>query len=203
MDTESNLSTEKFDIEFSHDPLFRKATAKFDERGAKGLTQNVSKLSNKGLEILFYTGNSDTNKKNEETKEESKTAPLSQIGSCILSAANEFLKNVSFEELAAKKINEGMIDYKHTKLKIAYPSLDLTLFSAVNTCFTQSSIREEIEPMAIEPIAAEDDQWLSKLNNEKEDEEFSLLGALGTQDSIQAYDVTSNNDLDYIDYRRL
>ena len=101
------------------------------------------------------------------------------------------------------RTDEGMIDYKHTKLKIAYPSLDLTLFSAVNTCFTQSSIREEIEPMAIEPIAAEDDQWLSKLNNEKEDEEFSLLGALGTQDSIQAYDVTSNNDLDYIDYRRL
>lgn len=161
-------------MEFSHDPLFRKATAKFDERGAKGLTQNVSKLSNKGLEILFYTGALESEAG--ESKAVLNPPSISSV-SCF--------RQTTFEDLAQRKLNDSMVNYKHTRLNIPYPSSDLSLSPVT---FTQSSAREEAEPTTVE--VGEDDEWLAKLNSEKVDEEFSLLGAQGTQDSIQAYDVT-------------
>lgn len=36
----NNINTDKFDLEFEVDPLFKKTTARFDESNAKGLLLN-------------------------------------------------------------------------------------------------------------------------------------------------------------------
>jgi len=214
-------------MEFSCDPLFRKATAKFDERGAKGLTQNVSKLSHKGLEIMFYTGNAENEQeKISESQQQNSQNSLanvisSQYKSQILSTATESLKNFNFEDISSKKINENILEYKHKNLGIPYPVLELTPFAIAQASFTQSLARLNISeikpgtetqppvldsvPMETNPI--EDDHWLSKLNTDKTDEELSLMGFTGTQETGQTFDDVFFNFLykilDSIDCRRM
>lgn len=44
----NNINTDKFDLEFEVDPLFKKTTARFDENNAKGLL-----LNNIFVDIIF------------------------------------------------------------------------------------------------------------------------------------------------------
>ncbi|PVU92220.1 hypothetical protein BB559_003804 [Furculomyces boomerangus] len=53
----TSITLKKFDLELSVDPLFKKASADFDEGGASGLLLNNLDIDNKG-KILFDSGNS-------------------------------------------------------------------------------------------------------------------------------------------------
>ncbi len=55
LEREACISRQTFsDLKFEFDPLFQKTTAKFDERGAQGLLQNISHTSGDQLEVIFY-----------------------------------------------------------------------------------------------------------------------------------------------------
>ena len=194
LDTEANITRDNFDLEFSCDPLFRKATAKFDESSAKGLTQNVSKLSNKGLEVMFYTGNA-----NSEVGGVVKEAPRNPLENVVrkqyenklVSFATEALKGATFEEFSGKKINDSLVKYKHEKLNFPYPALDLTPFSVAQSSFTQSTKKTdapESKLMRPEIVGPEDNQHLARINNEKTGGELLALDFAGTQEAVQTFD---------------
>lgn len=170
MEAESTLQVSRLDLELTHDPLFRKATAKFDERGAKGLAQNVSKLANSSLEVMFYTG----------ACESVRTSSVASVykDSRALALAREVLGRHAFEEFSSKKINDYIIDYKHEKLKMEYPLLDLTPFAVAQNAFSQVPTKGEAMVDSVN-----EEEWIAKLNNERLDDELSLFGTTGTQET--------------------
>lgn len=79
----SSLSLEKFNLEFSVDPLFKKTSADFDEGGARGLLLNHLSVDVEGR-IIFDASDArdegddddDDDDDDEEEKEEEEDEPL-------------------------------------------------------------------------------------------------------------------------------
>lgn len=74
----SSLSLEKFNLEFSVDPLFKKTSADFDEGGARGLLLNHLSIDAEG-KIIFDAGDArdegddDEDEDEEEEEDEPRT----------------------------------------------------------------------------------------------------------------------------------
>ncbi|KAH7077435.1 condensin complex subunit 2/barren [Paraphoma chrysanthemicola] len=72
----SQLQNKKMELEFSVDPLFKKASADFDEGGAKGLLLNHLAIDSKGR--IVFDSSDDAN---DATAEESRATPAPQDAS--------------------------------------------------------------------------------------------------------------------------
>lgn len=75
----SSLSLEKFNLEFSVDPLFKKTSADFDEGGARGLLLNHLSIDAEG-KIIFDAGDArdegdDDDDEDEEEEEDEPHTP--------------------------------------------------------------------------------------------------------------------------------
>ena len=136
---------------------------------------------------MFYTGNTFDNNIGEEKK-----IPDSSIQ---LDTFISSLSSFDIDTFTCRKINDAIINCKYEKLGIPFPSLELTPFSVEQVNYTQNNEPGPISEPMVDQNGFEDDQWLSKLNNDKIDEEFSMLGTIGTQETTQTFDNVRN----YID----
>jgi hypothetical protein len=102
------------------------------------------------------------------------------------------MKGFTFEMLSSHKINDMLVEFKHAKLGLQYPPLEQTPFSVAQNAYTQSinrgniSANDNVQSVPNTPL--EDDEWLSKGNYEKTDEELSLMGITVTQETVQSYE---------------
>lgn len=165
--------------------------------------QNVSHITNKGLEILFYAGNSsEANPLPDIPPQETKVEDSYEKS--ILEMVDRSLKSLSLGDLSAYKCNDNLLEYKHDKLEMPYPNPDLTLLSVAQTTYTQSVLRKEITggdtqvPSLVNTQVEDDDGWLSKGNFEKTEEELSMIGLTATQETVQ-----SCEDVIFINYYKI
>lgn len=87
----------KFELEFSVDPLFKKASADFDEGGAKGLLLNHLAIDSQGRIVFDSSDDAGdasgegqaTRRKNDKIEEEEETEPDSMADSTIKEAEDE------------------------------------------------------------------------------------------------------------------
>ncbi len=188
------MTTDKYDLEFACDPLFRKATAKFDERGAKGLTQNVSRVSHRGLEVVFYSGSDTAANEAPSKKSENPLDAVVEAQHCqqIVGLSQSCLRQLVFEDLCSRKVDDELVDFKHDRLEVPFPTLDLTPFAVSQTSFTQPKSQPELAVSGNpQPAGEDEDAWLSKINNDKTDEELSAFGSTGGADNTQTFDDVS------------
>jgi len=146
---------------------------------------------------MFYTGaaaEEPKKKRSSELENPLENVLQNQYHRQIIQAAQETLRGFAFEELSARKINDYMVDFKHERLGVPYPTLDLTPFAVSQASFAQSVLRKGVESELMDEskllnTQPEDDElWLSKINNDKTDEELSMFGFSGTQETQQTFD---------------
>ncbi|KAK2855553.1 hypothetical protein FQN49_005079 [Arthroderma sp. PD_2] len=102
----ASLQLKKFELEFSVDPLFKKASADFDEGGAKGLLLNHLSIDGQGR-IVFdssddantATADSEAQKNNEDGQEDGSKSPSPRPGT---SDSNDDYLDVDITGLAER-----------------------------------------------------------------------------------------------------
>ncbi|KAA8906399.1 condensin complex subunit 2/barren [Sphaerosporella brunnea] len=97
----SQIQIKKLELEFSVDPLFKKASADFDEGGAKGLLLNHLSIDSNGR-IVFDSSDDKDEKNDEEDDEEENPQQEQEVPDEPAEIINKlsFLKNKFFPDLS-------------------------------------------------------------------------------------------------------
>ncbi|ESZ98914.1 putative Condensin complex subunit 2 [Sclerotinia borealis F-4128] len=118
----SALQLKKFELEFSVDPLFKKASADFDEGGAKGLLLNHLSIDSKGR-IVFDSSDDAGDASGEGRGRRRKDDAIEEDPEEILESANVTMKDKENEDEEEDDGDDVEIDVEALGVRF-FPNLD-------------------------------------------------------------------------------
>lgn len=143
----ASLQLKKFELEFSVDPLFKKASADFDEGGAKGLLLNHLSIDAEGR-IVFDSSDdaNDATAEVDDTKDEASQDPDSEQKSEAVDIDMAALGSAFFPDLSQLDEHDICPSLKNFNLGDPAASLDIPFLKAPDDWRQERSASRDEEP---------------------------------------------------------